>query len=238
MHRQGSRRWEKSRSLISPALSITAVVIALSGVAYAADLLPVNSVGHKQIRNKAVGSAELRGKSVGTRHLKEDAVGAAQIDAKAVAPDSLAFPLGGSGVQTSARTAVVNTGHCGPWEGEGEPPPCPPPYPESLLSDEISLDHFGLVRIGGTVQLESEGVYGHTDGTASVMLDLKVDGENVSPQLTQTFRFGESDVLPFEALIQLPKGDHRVELVLDGFGYDYLDVFANSAVMTSIVVPR
>lgn len=242
MDRHGRRRWERSRSLVSPALSITAIVIALSGVAYAADLLPINSVGQKQLRNKAVGSAELRGKAVGSRHLKAGAVGSEQLKPGSVGPEALGIPIGASGAQDQRRIGVVMTGACGPWEGPGEPPKCLPPIPKLVLSDQVELPEAGFIRISGTVAIDPDGVYGHTDGTATVELDVKLggpdmspNGETLSPQTKTSIKFGEQKVVPFEAFAEVPAGVHHVKLVLGGHGFDYLNVYATSAVMTTTV---
>jgi hypothetical protein len=77
-----------------------ALVVAMSGTAYAAHALPKNSVGSKQIRDNKVaskdlkdgdiGQADLASGSVGTTNLAPGSVTGAQLAAGSVGPDAVA----------------------------------------------------------------------------------------------------------------------------------------------------
>jgi hypothetical protein len=85
------------KRLPSPAfvVAVTALVLAISGGAYAATRLAAKSVGTRQLRNGAVTSSKLRPGAVGTRQLANNAVTGAKVaDGSLTGQDVNASTLG------------------------------------------------------------------------------------------------------------------------------------------------
>jgi hypothetical protein len=104
----------------SPALvvSMLALVIALSGVAYAGTQLPINSVGTKQIQNGAVTSPKLHNGAVATAKLHNGAVTTAKIKngtvtASKIADDAIGASALGTITERSATSAPIAAGASG-----------------------------------------------------------------------------------------------------------------------------
>ncbi|MDQ3857833.1 MAG: hypothetical protein M3327_05205 [Actinomycetota bacterium] len=76
----------------SPALAVAclALFVALGGVSYAAAVLPVGSVGTRQLRSGAVTKPKLRNRAVTTAKLRNGAVTSAKIARRAVQASDLA----------------------------------------------------------------------------------------------------------------------------------------------------
>lgn len=224
---QGRRMQIRGGHLAGPLLAILAIVISLGGVAFATDLLPARSVGKAQLRNGSVGSSKIRSLAVGHRHLKTGAV----------SDENLDFVVGSSGAVANRTQPLVTTGHCGAWEGTGDPPPCPPDGESTLAIDDFELNRNGVAVLDATVNLVTRDFAGHTDGTASVWLRAEIDGTVVSPRTELRLVSGDSVAVPLQGFTELAPGVHRVALTGGGSGYDFLDVDVTSAVVTTTVTP-
>jgi hypothetical protein len=77
----GSRR--PSAALV---ISVIALIVSLGGTAYAGGLLPDNSVGNKELRNKSVGTAKLRNGAVTNRKLRNGAITIRKLSKHLVVP--------------------------------------------------------------------------------------------------------------------------------------------------------
>lgn len=91
----------------SPALvvAIVALFAALGGTSYAAFGVPNNSVGTKQLRNKAVSNAKLGPNSVGTGKIRNGAVTASKLNVSGVTVPT-ASTVSGQGTLASGRTEI------------------------------------------------------------------------------------------------------------------------------------
>lgn len=89
-------------------MSTIAVCIALGGSAYAATLLPKDSVGSAQIKRSAVGPAELRTGAVTSRAIRNQSIGLG--DLASAARLSLRGAKGDPGPAGVALHAAINAG--------------------------------------------------------------------------------------------------------------------------------
>lgn len=68
-----------SHATYANVMSTIAVFMALGGVGFAAATLPANSVGTRQLKNKAVTSLKIKTKAVNGTHVKKDSLNGAHI---------------------------------------------------------------------------------------------------------------------------------------------------------------
>lgn len=101
------------RPSVALVVSFVALFASFGGGAYAAFQLPNNSVGTRQLRNKAVTGAKLAPNSVGTADLKDGAVTAAKINTSGltVPSDQTAsnFAQGSPNQTITAATATIGS---------------------------------------------------------------------------------------------------------------------------------
>jgi hypothetical protein len=84
-----------------------ALVVAMSGTAYAATSLPRDSVGARQVKDNAIRSSEIRDGQVGSAELADGGVGSADLAAGGVGSAQLAAGgVGSAQLQDGAATGV------------------------------------------------------------------------------------------------------------------------------------
>lgn len=102
---------KKIRAQLSYAntMATIAVFFALGGASYAATQLPKNSVGTKQLKNKAVTGAKIGAKAITSDKIADGAVGGAQVNTATLGTVPTAVSAATSVSATSATTAVSAT---------------------------------------------------------------------------------------------------------------------------------
>lgn len=95
----------------SPALAVAflALLVALGGTSYAALSVPKNSVGTKQLKNKAVTASKLANGVVGTAKIKNGVVTASKINTSGLTvPNALYANSAGSATKATTATTATN----------------------------------------------------------------------------------------------------------------------------------
>jgi hypothetical protein len=100
----------RSRITFSNVISLVALFVALGGSAYAAGVLPPNSVGRAQLQHNAVASGEIASNSVGRSELKADSVTGSELAPESVGPLAL---------QPALRKQLAQLASPGPPGGPG-----------------------------------------------------------------------------------------------------------------------
>jgi hypothetical protein len=85
------RRWRPPTPSAGLLVAIVALVVALSGTAYAGMTLGKNSVGTKQLKNKAVTNDKLAKAAVGNGKIAKGAITSGKLSTKLVAPSATAL---------------------------------------------------------------------------------------------------------------------------------------------------
>lgn len=115
----------RPRLTFSNAISTLALFVALGGSAYAAGVLPANSVGRAQLRGDAVTASKIARNSVGRSELRPESVGSSELARGSVNLRSLEPALrerlsqAGISGRPGATGAVGSTGAQGPAGGTG-----------------------------------------------------------------------------------------------------------------------
>jgi hypothetical protein len=163
-----------------------ALFISLGGVSYAAITLPANSVGSSQLRSGAV---TLR---------------------------SLAFPLAVKGI-TDEKVQYLAKGQCNAPSGSGEPKNvlCPAPARHGIRTPgrevDLSLRTQGELLASAVVGLRYAA---QPNTTATIQLDLIVDGESVAAS-SVGLAGGERTQVPIQLLRRVRSGVHTVGVELE-----------------------
>jgi hypothetical protein len=136
------------------AVALVALVVAMSGVAYAA--APKNSVTSKSIKDGNVKTADLAAAAVTSTQIADGSIGLADLSAAAAAP-------GNSGVHTefgfNSNSTAVASASCPAGEvalgGGGQPAVTDPPVGALKVSIPTGSTITGGVPTGWTVRYEN-----------------------------------------------------------------------------------
>jgi hypothetical protein len=115
--RTEGRRWRLKTPSAGLLVAIVALVVALSGTAYAGMTLGKNSVGTKQLKNKAVTNGKLAKNAVGTGKIANGAITAGKLSTGLVVPSATNATTAASAtalanvtyVQSAVKTAANGT---------------------------------------------------------------------------------------------------------------------------------
>jgi Collagen triple helix repeat (20 copies) len=159
----------------SPPLVVACVALALSlgGVAYAASVLPRNSVGAVQVRNDAVVSSKVKNRTLVARDFKVGQF-----------PSGPAGPKGDPG----ERGPKGETGPVGPAGPRGPAGPAGPSGQRGVVGWELRTATFGVAGGGINSALApcpvSKKALGGGVTVSSVSVDLQVLQSGPAPQAT------------------------------------------------------
>jgi hypothetical protein len=170
----------RSRLTFANVVSLIALFVALGGGAYAAGVLPPDSVGRTQLRSNAVTSSKIAPNSVGRSELKRDSVTSSELAHASVGPLALQPVLraelahagpGGPVAQGPAGPQGA-TGPQGPAGGEGPTGPRGPGAVRVHYNEHSSTSPIRktVTEISG-LHMEAEC----QDTSPGVQLNLAVD---------------------------------------------------------------
>lgn len=124
---------------------------------------------------------------------------------------------------------LVSNGGCVPVDGIV--PPCVPVIPPNPFRGRgFDTSKPTLLRLRARVRVESSFIREDVvSGSATVKVQLEVDGNLLGSGRWFTLSGGEKRTLAQDKHFLLPAGHHRIGLKLDGSGYDYVNVTGTSA---------
>ena len=121
---------------------------------------------------------------------------------------------------------IVHTGGCYPREGEM--PPCAPDHPQTVGLPEFRTTADGRVSVRGHLEMTSEQIGPNPAGSARVSVRIIVDGNTVKARELELGP-GEKVSVPIEARASMPSGEHEIRMEIEGSGFNYVNVAADSA---------
>jgi hypothetical protein len=215
------------RGVRSPAtvISLIALVVALGGTGYAAITLPADSVGARQLKDRAVTGKNIRANAVTSPKVKDFS-----LQARDFASGQLpAGPKGDQGVPGPAGPTAATA------DGNYPSPPANPTASVVLQHSEINLPTAGRIYAQASVRTAAASCTfaggGNLSGNCTLTLGLYVDGQPIPKSAAE---FGSSAACngcgSFNSNIQdntpehfslfgvsgtLPAGTHDVRLVGD-----------------------
>ena len=176
------------------------------------------------------------GVSYAATQLPKNSVGPSQLRRGAVHQKALSFPAGVTGASRRDLGDVVGTGFC--VSVNGVDPPCLPPAINDSFAIPVRAKRPGMLHVTGNVELVGTGVAGRSeDGSATAKVGVSVDGKPVNFDTESTVTYRQRLVVPFEKIVPIRVGTHKVTLNLTGDGYNYVNVKADQATMTATVLP-
>jgi hypothetical protein len=167
-------------------VSFVALVVALGGTSYAAFTLPKNSVGTRQIKNKAITNAKLGPNSVGTAKIKDGAVTASKINTSGLTvPNAMNATTAGNA--TNSTTADTANGLAGvqivagpemslpglPGPGTGPTPSGPASIPKGY--EEVNCPQGQVAISGGEVNDSDQSA-----NAVTVLNQVRITGFSVA----------------------------------------------------------
>jgi hypothetical protein len=210
-------RPRRTRLTFSNVVSALALFVALGGSAYAAGVLPANSVGRAQLQANAVSASKIAANSVGASELRSDSVTSADLAPASVGLRALDPGLRGKLTETPAGTVgpVGSQGVPGAQGAAGPRGPAGPQGPSGPGAVRIQYAHKAsspaneqtVVDLSGFRMLAvCEATEGGTqmnlgvdaDDPGSVFETISVDSGDGEPN------FGESGTANLN--IELPAG--------------------------------
>jgi hypothetical protein len=165
-------------------IATLALILSLSGGAYAALTLPAGSVGPTQLRPRAVGER------------------------------ALAVPLGARSVFDDSLHEFTNPLKvCGPPTGGGPAAPCPPPLPRPLTSERITTRANGLLVITALAGMADVGGPSDDSALVNlnVRVDGQQIGGQSTVSVPQAASGVE---VPYQSAVRVPSGRHTITLTI------------------------
>jgi hypothetical protein len=238
-----TKRQLGSRLTFSNVVSLIALFVALGGGAYAAGVLPPNSVGRSQLQSNAVTSEKIKSNSVGRSELKRDSVTSSELAPSSVGPLALKPEL---------REELAHAGHAGSQEARGPAGPQGATGPQGPAGAEgvagprgpgavrVHYSEHGSTSPTRKTVTEISGLHMEAeceDTSPGVQLNLAVDASEAATGLetisvdngTGEPGYGESNTANLQ--LNLPEGTTVLGGPSAGAG-EYVRIFANLIYVT------